>query len=77
MKKYFWLLFVVCTLVSCEKKVDNSEIIVESNDACNEIYIRDYYKDDVHYKIFTTGRGGIAVINYTIDSIEISNMIMQ
>ncbi len=77
-KKYFWIIGICMILSSCDKKQDDNDISFKSIPVmvgCN-IYIVDYYENDIHYKIFTWD-AGIFVINMTKDSLEISNLDMQ
>jgi hypothetical protein len=77
-KKYLLLLCFFLTLLACSnKKSEIKEIITTGTRINTDIQVNEYFQDDIHYKIFTSWEGGIAIINYTKDSLEISNLNMQ
>lgn len=78
MKKFLLLLCFFLTLLACSNKQrESKEIITTGSRIYTDIQVNEYFQDDIHYKIFTSWEGGIAVINYTKDSLEISNLNMQ
>lgn len=78
MKKFLLLLCFSTTLLACSNKQrENKEIITTGTRINTDIQVNEYFQDDIHYKIFTSWEGGIAIINYTKDSLEISNLNMQ
>lgn len=72
---FFYVLLAVIIFQSCESETLNQreqdgEKVTTGSRRYYSVSAVDYYSNGIHYKVFSSARGSIFVVNITKDSVE-------